>query len=780
MHGFTTALEKLEFDSVLGRIRSHAVSDSAKALVSSIRPSVNRKIIEDELLRVSQAKELLIAEGTVPLAGLRDTLVSLKKTTVENQVLSPRELIEIAELARTSRTMAQFLLKRKALYPLLAPAATRLNTDKVLEYNITQAIDEYGSVRDTASKELGIIRREIIEATSQLRKRLEGILKRVSEQEFAQDEILTTRDGRMVIPVKTEYKKRVPGFIHSSSASGATVFIEPAETLELNNELREVQIREQREIERILKALTSQVGEQRESLEESLNALIDLDLLWAKAKYSIEIQGSTPKLSEGRTLRLYQARHPVLLERHKREEVVPLDFPMDDSTTTVLITGPNAGGKSVALKTVGLLALMTQAGLHIPASTESELPIFESVFVDIGDDQSIENDLSTFSSHLLNLQAILEKADRSSLVLIDEIGAGTDPVEGGALAAAVLTELTRRKAFTIATTHHGSLKVFAHETEGVTNASMEFDQDSLRPTYRFRMGVPGSSYAFELAERLGMPKDFLRHARSYISSDRLQLERLLVELEKTMQQYSADLREARRQRDEYERLAREYEQRLSAIQKETREMKREAAEKAQQLVADAQSLIERSIKDIRESQADKNTIRQVRENIAAAQRELEGLRITDVSPAETFKIGDIVRLKSGSAAGEIVSIRDDVATVLIDNARLRVKIDELVRSATISHSWKPSTAEYTTVEAGTEIDIRGMTGEEAINHLQQFLDNAYVAGLHRVDIIHGKGTGALRKKVSAFLKSYPHVRSFRLGEWNEGGAGVTVVEFADQ
>ncbi len=405
-----------------------------------------------------------------------------------------------------------------------------------MEYNIVECIDEDGHIRDSASKDLKRIRQDLISTAETLRKRLSSILTRVSEKDFLQEEIITTRDGRMVVPVKAEHKNHVPGFIHSSSASGATVFIEPAETLDLNNALTELQLSEQREIARILGELTVQVRAIRSQLEPTIALLATLDLTFAKAKYSIEVIGNPPAISTAPRLRLFQARHPVMLQRHRREEVIPFDLELGGDIRTLVITGPNAGGKSVAMKSIGLLALCAQSGLHIPAAPESELCVFESVFVDIGDEQSIENDLSTYSSHLLRMRDILFGATDRSLVLIDEIGAGTDPAEGGALAASILHDLTWRGSTTVATTHHGMLKAFAHETKGVSNASMEFDQETLKPTYRFRFGVPGSSYALELAKRLELPVSVVEKARELVGDEKIKLESLLTELERQSQE----------------------------------------------------------------------------------------------------------------------------------------------------------------------------------------------------------------------------------------------------
>ncbi|HEY6951147.1 MAG TPA: endonuclease MutS2, partial [Bacteroidota bacterium] len=538
---FLSSLKKLEFDKVVERVSKLAVTELGRERVLLILPSIDPLGIQRELQRVSEMKELLIGEGSLPLDGTKNIIPALRKIAVENQVLSIQDLLDIGSTLRVSQTIHSFLTKRRTQYPNLISFADTLLIDKIIEFNIAQALDDQGFVKDSASKELKQIRQDLISASDALKKRLESILRNVSEQDFLQEEILTTRDGRMVIPVKVEHKTHVAGFIHSSSASGQTVYIEPAETLDLNNALRELQLREQREIHRILSGLTRQVREIREPLEASLQTLVEIDVLAAKAKYSIEIIGFPPALAATPFIKLIQSRHPVLMQRHRREEVVPLDLEIGGAVKTLLITGPNAGGKTVTLKTAGLLSVCAMAGLHIPAAPESQIFPFTDFFVDIGDDQSIESDLSTFSSHLINMKETIEHAKDKSLVLIDEIGAGTDPAEGAALAAAVLKALNERGAVTIATTHDGFLKAFVHESGGMANASMEFDQESLRPSYRFRSGVPGSSFAFELAERIGIPREILGTARENVGIGKARLETLILELERQSQSLTAQM-----------------------------------------------------------------------------------------------------------------------------------------------------------------------------------------------------------------------------------------------
>jgi DNA mismatch repair protein MutS2 len=773
----SNSIRKLEFDRVLDRVSRHASSDAGKHAVGALRPMTDAGQIAQALGLVSETKSLLIAAGDFPFEGLSDVRATLKKTTIENSILSPEELLQVAGTLRASRLVHAYMTKNRSLVPSLADLSGRLILDKIVEYNIRQAIEETGRISDSASKELRSIRSGMVSVTEQLRKRLAAILKNVSEQEFLQEEIVTTRDGRLVIPVKTEFKRQVPGFIHSSSASGATTFIEPAETLDLNNQLRELQLAEQREILKILGILSDQVRQIREPLETSLEALTELDVLSAKARYSIEVLGNEPVVREGGALRLVQARHPVLLERHGRAEVVPLSMEFPAGVQTLLITGPNAGGKSVALKTVGLLALLAQSGLHVPADPGTELPIFRSIFVDIGDDQSIENDLSTFSSTLLTYRGVLDGADSSSLILLDELGAGTDPAEGGALATAMLTELTRRKATTIATTHTGSLKVFAHDTAGMMNGSMEFDQKELRPTYRFVSGVPGGSYAFELAERLNFPQQLLAQARKSLGTDQVRLENLLLELERKAQEYSALLAEATAERDRLQSLVGSYESKLREVRKEVAELKKSAKTEAHAIIKEAQSTVERVVREIREQQASPQTVRGAKQELKQIQ-ERHSLEKEEGESRESEPIaaGDSVCLEGSTQVGQVLEIRAKSAVVSWSHGKIQVPLAKLRKAKRPEERAASVTEAHVAVDSKNEIDVRGMRVDEVQEAIEHFLDSAFLGGLRRVDIIHGKGTGALRKRVTELLKTHPQVRSFRMGEWNEGGTGVTVVE----
>lgn len=783
-----SAAVKLELEKVKQRVIRYAVSDPGRDLLNHLGPSTSSADISAELSRVTEVKQLVEEEGDIPLTGTHHIKSAVHKASVEGVVLEPRTFVQIASTLRTCRLVRQFVAKVRTHYPVVWEIADALYTDKVLEYNIEQAIDESGAVKASASRELQAIRRAINEQYEQLKKRLEGILKNVSDLGFSQEDIITTREGRMVIPVKAEHKNRVPGFIHSASASGATVFIEPTETLELNNEIRSLQFREQREIERILRALTLQVGEARPQLMTNEDILATLDALHAKAKYSIEILGVQPTVGTDGPIRLVNARHPILLMHHGYKNTVPLDLDLGDRFRTLIISGPNAGGKSVAMKCVGLLVLMAQSGLHIPAAPESRIRFFKNVFVDIGDEQSIENDLSTFSSHLAHLKEIADRANDETLVLIDEIGAGTDPSEGTAIAASLLEMLTQRKAYTIATTHHGSMKAFAHDTHGVENGAMEFDRTTLTPTYRFRSGVPGSSYALEMADRMGLNPELLKRSRERMGKQQTRLDSLIGELELSTQRHRKEVDDLQTERKHLADLVLQYESKLKAQAGELRELKKQAVDEARAIIDRANIVIEKSVKEIREQSADKSTVKAAHDEVERLRRDIRTMHeevVAELPPEspQLLEPGILVRLHGEGEPGEIETISGDLKTavVLFGSIRMKVATADL-RPAPEQRRERRSIGpdmldrSEKAKAAAQGLDLRGLSGDEAIPMVDKFLDDALIAGLNRVDIIHGKGTGALKKKVADYLTGHPRVKSFRLGEWNEGGAGATVVE----
>lgn len=783
MIDYLNSITKLEFPKVKNHIKRYAVSEAAIEKISNLVPVCSINEIRNRLDGITETKTLLESDDPLPLNNLPEIREALNRAGIIDFAIPASEIYSIGVFLKTSRTIASYFGKRKSKYLLLNQLTESLHIDKILEYNIDRAIDESGQVKDSASGELRKIRKELNDKSENLRKKLDAILKNASSLGWTQDELITARDGRMVIPVKVENKNRVPGFVHSMSASGATVFIEPAETLDMNNDIRSLQFQELREIEKILKELTSQIRNVKDNLKQNVEILSELDFLQATAKYSIEIIGCAPLLNEKKYFNLIDGRHPVLLLKQPREKVIPLTLEIGKNFSTLIITGPNAGGKSVAIKAFGLLAIMVQSGLHIPASPDSEFGVYDKIFVDIGDEQSIENDLSTFSSHLVNINTIMKEAEKTSLVLIDEIGAGTDPTEGSALAEAILEDLTNRKTHTLVTTHHGTLKAFAHETQGIENGAMEFDHHTLKPTYRFISGIPGSSYALEMAKRIGLPDALINRSIYFRGEATHSLENLLAEIETKQQILKDEIQLIQEERISLENLISEYSTKNKSLQKEIKQIKSKAVDEAKAIIASANKQIEQAIQQIREEGASKKVIKQT-------QSVIEQIKNTHISlakefeieanqtPDESFSIGDKVMLKESKEVGEIIeAVGEKHFNVLFGQFKIKV-----VRTNLIKVKTKPSINERSTnidlhtEKAVSEIDLRGTTGEEAVVLLDKFIDTAILYGLHRLDIIHGKGTGLLQKKVSEYLKKNVAVKSFRLGEWNEGGYGVTVVE----
>ncbi len=786
MSQFDAAADKLDLQKILRRIQFLASSDPGKEAAESITPAADLEAISVEHNRVSEMKSILEGEGGFPIDGIKDIRYSLQQSDIENNILSAKELLQIASTLQTGRTIRSFVEKRREQLHHLSSLSSMISIFKEIEFNINQAIDENGEVKDSASKELRAIRQSISDKQSSIRRALEKILRATAEQGMVRDEIVTTRDGRMVIPIKSELKNKFPGFIHSASSSGQTVFIEPSETLTLNNEITELFFKEQREVERILRALTAQVSVVSSEIRVTLNALVLIDLCYAKARYSIEIKGNKPLLKDNGSLVIRQGLHPILLLKHTRESIIPLDIELGSRFNTLLITGPNAGGKTVALKSIGILSLMVQSGIHIPVSPDSEFPIFKKIFVLIGDNQSIENDLSTYSSQVLQIKRITENADDSSLVLIDEIGSNTDPTEGGAIAAAVIEHLSSKKALTVATSHQASLKAFVHDAAGMENGAMEFDQETLIPTYKFKMGVPGSSYALEIAQRLGVSESIIDKARGMLGEQKAKLEQLILDLENRSQLLEQRLSLADSEMNRYKQLSESYESKLQQLNKDVREVKKKAVEEARAIIDQASSKVENTVREIKSQQAQREVVREGKNQLAKLEEEITQLEKeiaeTITSEARTsfdIKLNDSVVLISGGQTGTVLTLPDKNGNLQVAFNSIKAKVNiSNIKSVSKKEARRiDATSSFTTDRAAaSEVDIRGLYGDEAIEIVDKFLDDATLSGLHRIDIIHGHGTGALRKRVQEFLQHDSRVKSQRFGERYEGGAGVTIVE----
>jgi DNA mismatch repair protein MutS2 len=788
MSQFDAAADKLDLSKILRRIQFFASSDPGKEAAESITPLSDLETVSIEHNRVTEVKSILEGEGGFPIDGIKDIRYALQQSEIENNILSAKELLNIASTLQCARTIKAFIERRREQLQEMNALTSSISIFKEIEFNINQAIDENGEVKDTASKELRSIRQSISDKQSSIRRALEKILRATAEQGMVRDEIVTTRDGRMVIPIKSELKNKFPGFIHSASSSGQTVFIEPSETLTLNNEITELFFKEQREVERILRALTAQVRVVAGEIRTTVRTLTRIDLCYAKARYSIEIKANKPLLKEHGSLVLRQAYHPILLLKHRREEIVPLDIEIGNKFTTLLITGPNAGGKTVALKSIGILSLMLQSGIHIPVSPDSEFPIFKKIFVLIGDNQSIENDLSTYSSQVLQIKRITESADEESLVLIDEIGSNTDPTEGGAIAAAVIEHLNQSGALTVATSHHASLKAFVHDASRMENGAMEFDQETLIPTYRFKLGVPGSSYALEIAQRLGVDESIIGQARGMLGEQKAKLEQLILDLENRSQLLEQKLSTTDAEMLKYKELSYSYETKLQSLNQEIRDVKRKAIEEARAIIDQASSTVENTVREIKTQLAHRDAVREGKNTLAALEQEISQMEqeITETLTTEArssldIKLNDSVVLKSGGQTGTVLTLPDKNGNLQVAFNSIKAKVNiSNIKSVSKKEARKiDATSSFSTDRtAATEVDLRGLYGDEAVEIVDKFLDDATLAGLHRIDIIHGHGTGALRKRIQEFLQHDPRVKNHRFGERFEGGAGVTIVEVA--
>lgn len=790
--------EKIGFET----IRSAAIRKSRSVMgrekLSAMMPVSDRRLIKQRLTQTGEMMDLLQNDAAFPLSNLHDVREFLQTAGAENSILPQPAFIEILEISVTARRIKSYLDNRKEYYPALKEISIGLIPLKELEKTLQNVFTENGDLRSDASPKLQSIHRRLNNKRNDLRTTINRVMSRISKEGKASDEGPTIRSGRMVIPVLAEYKRKVQGFVHDVSSSGQTVYIEPVEALNINNEIRQLESEEQGEIERILRELTSEVRGQTGAIRQNLDVLGTFDVIASKAQLSIDLDGFIPVISENSHLYLREAYNPLLelknLSHHKdeHEQVVPLNMELTEEEHCLMITGPNAGGKSVALKTLGLCSMMIQSGFAIPARDSSEIPVFSGIFVDMGDDQSIENDLSTFSSRLKWMKSTLNEADSSSLVLIDEAAAGTDPEEGGALFQSLIKLLMERKSKVLVTTHHGSLKVFAHEHEHAVNGSMEFDQETLSPTYRFKKGVPGSSYAFEIAERMQLQNDLLKKARFLLGEAKSDMETLISELETKTQEADELKQKYDELKSHTEKERNRYKEKRSAIEKDKQSIREKALKEAKSIMDSANQKIEEAVERIVEKgQKDEETIKQVRREVEEFREdvdsEIEGLeeekdqRYWDSK--EQPKVGDLVRLKDANTTGELQEVSGNSAVVLAGGLRLKTKYKKLVKVEDASKRNKKQKVKVNIVGGGhrrvvkAALSIRGMRGPEAMKEVQDYLDNAIAAGRNEVEIIHGKGEGILKKLVHEYLEKRKEVKSFELAPIEQGGAGCTIVKF---
>ena len=775
-----SVLDKLEFAKVLQYILVYCITDKGKKIIENLTPVNIPHIFLTEGKLVTEAKEILIKDIPPPINFIPDLDTFLSQSKIEGVILDSKKILEIFKLFVTSRNLLQYIKGNNEIAGELLKLSSSLYVDKVLEHHIQKVINENGEIKENASPRLLEIRRDVREKQQELIRSVNRITKALKEKEIVREDYLTLRDGRIVIPVKSEHKRHIKGFIHSESASGQTVYIEPEETLEMNNDIVSLSFEERREIERILKELTKKIGTVADDIKRSHESVGHIDSVFARAKYSIEIIGTFPEVENNKPLFIKDARHPILIKKFGRDKTIPLSVE-NKGWYVIIITGPNAGGKTVILKTVGLLSLMLQSGIHIPVSPDSNFHFFNNILIDIGDEQSIEDDLSTFSSHLSNINNILHNADSDSLVLLDEVGTGTDPIEGSALAIAILITLRNKKALVFASTHHGSLKLIANDEDGFENAAMEFDTQNLKPTYIFKQGIPGSSYAFEVARRIGLEEDFLLLAKNNLDSDQHKVEKFLIDIETKSRLVEEKLKQMERENSRLTGLSNLYKQNLDKLEKEKRNIIAKTKEDAEEYLKDINKKFEKVVKDLKESKADKEIIKTSQNLIQEIKEKNKTLIKEDPESLNTeeLKVGDFVSVKGTSTTGKILEIfpGNKKASVQVGSVKMNVPLKDLIHSKAIkSESKKFEDYSYLSNKVDMRIDIRGERPDEAEFEVTKFIDNAYSAGLDRIEILHGKGTGALKKTVKDILSHHNKVKSFYFAPIEVGGDGITIAE----
>jgi len=787
-------LAKLDFGAIREKLSAHCLLPRAKEMAESLKAESEIRLVRKMLRETDEGRLLLRINPLFSVRGAKEIRPYLERCA-RGGVLKPEELLEIRDTLKAARQIRSILLDNnktgKDSYSELFTLREIIGTiipQKKIESEITRCILDDGNLSDRASEELARLRRSKNLTQQRIKDSLDSILRNPNYQKMLQDNLVTTRAERYVVPIKQEYSSAFPGIVHDQSASGATVFIEPMVVVQLGNELREIILKEKKEIQKIIQQLTALIKAQVEEIEVLYEAVARLDFILAKARLSEDMEAGSPLVMNKPELKLIKARHPLLTGN-----VVPISVELGKDYRFLVITGPNTGGKTVTLKTIGLMVVMMQSGLHIPAESDSKLGIFEHVFVDIGDEQSVEQSLSTFSAHMTNIVKIMEQADSKSLVLFDELGAGTDPAEGAALAMAILTELLDRESCGVATTHYGTLKTFAYNTPGIENASVEFDPDTLKPTYRLLTGIPGRSNALAIAGRLGLSPHILERARSFISERQLQESNLLENLEDTQREIEIQKRKIEDEYKEAVQKAAELKHKNQELQDKYEEIIHKAKEEAIEIVRQAKVEAEAVIKELKEIRK-----KERREQEAALQKARSRLRKLsgDVFTSSTtrkgkstlkpeqIQVGQTVYLPNLRQKGQVLQKPDHNNEVLVQAGIIRLNVplseirlvDETRTPEHFEKTLRGSLGLAKSVTLRSEIDLRGKLVEEAVVLLDKYLDDAVITGINQVSAIHGKGTGALRTGIHQFLKQHPHVKSYRLGEFGEGDSGVTIIE----
>ena len=786
------ALETLEYKKIIAQLKREMGFAASAKLADELTPLTSEKIIKEELRSTTEAVDLIVRKGPLPTGGLydiREALLLAKK----GGSLTMRQLLEVQNVLGISSEVVAFM-HDDALPELkyIGEMVDLIVEFTALEKEISRCILTEDEMADNASPKLKDIRRSIHQQNQAIKNKLSRIITSSSNKTYLQDAIVTMRDGRYVIPVKQEYRSFFPGMVHDQSKGGATLFIEPQGVVDLNNKLRELEVEEQLEIARILAELSSRVAEHYREIRSNLELLTKLDFIMAKGKLSCKMHASEPKIDADGELRLISARHPLI----EYKKAVPVDIRIGGDYRTLIITGPNTGGKTVSLKTAGLLVMMAQSGLHIPASHASTLPIFGEVFADIGDEQSIEQSLSTFSSHMKNIVSIIDKASYDSLVLVDELGAGTDPTEGAALAIAILERFYDSGALTMATTHYNELKKYALATSGVENAAMEFDVETLTPTYRLLIGVPGKSNAFEISKKLGLSESVIERASEHIKHGDMEFENVISSIEDDKRKAAADRLDAESMRAEIEERLKKLEEKEKAISEKRADIIAEAKREARELLRETKSAVKDVQKDLRRLQksgahTNLNTgaLEKSRRKINEAEDLVSEKVVKQVNSepvsADTLKIGDRVKLLTIGQNGTILSLPDEKGNLMINIGALKVKARlqdlMLINEGKDRKPQAKSSSKYGSLlrskssSVSASINVMGKNLEDALADVEKYLDDVYMAGLDMVSIIHGRGGGILKDGIRQMLKRKKYVDSYGAASYNDGGDGVTIV-----
>ncbi|MBD3749132.1 MAG: endonuclease MutS2 [Sphingobacteriales bacterium] len=779
-----SSLQKLGFEEIKNAIKGFCISEMGQGMVDKMQFMSNYDHINKFLRQTSEFKNILENDQPLPIQSFFDIKRLAEKARIEGTFLSEEEVFQIYSSLKTVFAVIRYFEERSGLYPNLEALFEHLPIEKNILKYIEAVLDVKGKIKPNASRLLADIFAAITKAEQEARKKIDQIFKNAQQNNWVADGSLTVREGRICIPILAENKRKLKGFVHDESSSGQTVYIEPEEVFSLNNQIRDLEFEKRREIIRILTELTNQLRPYVPLLLSYHGFLTKLDFVRAKALFAQQIEAEMPILLQDTRLKLINAKHPLLLLNHKEsgKAVVPLNMHLDHQVRILLVSGPNAGGKSVAMKTVGLLQLMVQSGLLIPAAAESEVGIFKQLFADIGDDQSIESDLSTYSAHLSKMKYFTEHANGKTLVLIDEFGTGTDPLFGGPIAEAVLEQLNQKKSFGMITTHYSNLKLYANSAEGLENASMIFDNEHLQPLYMLEMGKPGSSYAFEIAQKIGLSKHLIDLAKSKISVQQRKVDTLLVDLERDKKEILETRIALEKQQKKYQSLLAENEKLKAYYDENKRNLIREAKQEAQQIIRNANKLVENTIAEIKESKADKAKTQSLRANLQTElkKNEIKPKVVQKLDDQEEIAIGDWVKMLDSGNLAQVLEISKDNLIVAFGELRsvIKKKRVEKVSNKSVPKAVKQfGTSTYTDSAASfsAEIDLRGKRGEDALAELERYFDRAVMFGFSNFKVIHGKGDGILRKLIRNYLKNYPQVNKMEDEHADRGGDGITYV-----